>query len=201
MHSPNLGLEREPAKIGSVVGYGEVDSRHDKKGPIGPMKSNRSLIVTSLVYEFKNGGWSRIAAPIAGLDQSSVAAVAILEARAYVVEEVLNQVFAVEQALSGKDLLLFEIGLPGQFLDWLGAAAAVADEHFACLAPCNERVLSRKRDQLLDEALKFLRPTKGRANVPVADELSLQVRQECPALVARQSKFSAVYKVSHFSSF
>ncbi len=59
------------------------------------------------------------------------------------------------------------------------------------------RVFLTGRDELLDEALKFLCAAKRRANITVADELPGQVRQQRAALIAGKAKFTAVNKVSH----
>jgi hypothetical protein len=104
--------------------------------PVGPVRK------TKLVYEFENRGRGRVASPIASLHEAGVAAIAIFEAGTDVVEQVLDEIFAIQQALAGQNLLLLEIRFSGKFFDGLGAAAAVANEDLSGLAASNQGILS-----------------------------------------------------------
>jgi len=62
----------------------------------------------------------------------------------------------------------------------------MSDEYASSPAACIERILARKRNQLLDYSLQFLGSTQRGVAVAVSDELPLQVRQKGTTLVAWQ---------------
>src|SRR5579862_9169449 len=74
-----------------------------------------------LVDQFENGLRSSVAAARTDLGQASVATVSLFVAGTDVVEKVLHQVFAVQQAHADQDLGLFHVALAKQRLGGLGA--------------------------------------------------------------------------------
>src|SRR5262249_44056271 len=118
------------------------------------------------------------------LGDASVAAVSILESRADLVEQVLDEVFAVDQASLGQDLSLLALGLARKRLLRLGRRAAVSDEHASSAASSLKSVLELgQRDQLLNESLKLLGSAERRSRIAVSDELPLKVCQQGHSLI------------------
>jgi len=110
---------------------------------------------------------------------------------------VLDEVLTIDQAHALSHESLLKVGLAGKLLHFLRGSAAVADENFSGFTASGEIVGLCRRDQLFDKSLQLLGSAKGRVHVTMANHLSRQVREERPALVARESKFASIYKVSH----
>jgi hypothetical protein len=163
-----------------------------------PSYETTSFIRRNSVDKFDDTGRSAVAPPVTDLGNARVAARAILHARANVVEKVLNQILAVDEASGLEDLGLLQWRLAYEKLFRLLGRAAVADEHAARSASAFESVFHlRQRDQLLNQSLQLLRSAQSRVDIAVSNELPLKVVQEGASLVAGKAKFASIYEVSH----
>jgi hypothetical protein len=152
-----------------------------------PSYETTSFKRLELVDKFQNGGDGGIAASNAGLGQPSVTTLSVTESGSDHVEEVLHQVFAVDEAALLEENHLLEFGLASEELFRLLAALAVSNQNLSGFSSCDDRIFLGEGDQLLHDAAQFLGTTKSRVDVPVADELPCEVREESPALIAWQS--------------
>jgi hypothetical protein len=135
---------------------------------------------------------------VSDLDDAGVATGAIFDSRSDAVEKVLHEILTVDEASLDQDLLLLKVTLSGQKPGGLRRALAMAYEHLSGSTSSLKAVLKlRKRDELFNNALKFLSSTQRGAGIAMANELALQVGEQSPALVARESELTAVNEVSH----
>ncbi len=150
-----------------------------------------------LVNQLEHASLCSVSLSEARLHQSRIATVSLCVARGDVIEEVLDQVFSVDHACALLDGQLLGIRLTGEDLRIHRRRAGVADEDRSGLAARMKRVVLPPGDQLLNNALSLFGTAKGGSNIAVPYELAGKVRQQRPALIAGQSQFAAVYKVSH----
>src|SRR5579862_2053762 len=119
-------------------------------------RSRHPKLVTRhvLVDQFENSLRGGVASSRTDLGQPRIAAVSILKPGADIVEEMLNQILAIQKALADQNLRLLQFGLAKKRLDRPGAGCGMSDQNLSCLATRIERVLAGVGNQLLDEALQ-----------------------------------------------
>jgi hypothetical protein len=151
----------------------------------------------TLVDKLHDGSLRAIASATAGLRDSRIATGAGCEARGNVVEQVLDEILTVNEAHALSHQSLLEISFAGHGLHFAGGAGAMSNEHLSGLSARGQIILTGGRDQLLGQALEFLGAAESGVDIAVANELARQIVQKRAALVARESKLTSIYKMSH----